>query len=65
MVGCMRNRMVFSFGIFFLFACLPVGIGLLLYWYWSDVKSMYGKEDIEKLKGKIGDINTSVLEEHK
>ncbi len=61
----MRNQMVFCFGIFFLFACLPVGIGLLLYWYWSDVKRMYGKEDMEKLKGKINDINTSVLEEHK
>ncbi len=61
----MRNRMIFCFGIFFLFACLPVGIGLLLYWYWSDVKRMYGKEDMEKLKGKISDIKTEVLEEHK
>ena len=61
----MRNRMIFCFGIFFLFACLPVGIGLLLYWYWSDVKRMYGKEDMEKLKGKISDIKTEVLEQHK
>ena len=61
----MRNRMIFCFGIFFLFACLPVGIGLLLYWYWSDVKRMYGKEDVEELKGKISDIKTEVLEEHK
>ena len=61
----MRDRMTFCFGIFFLFACLPVGIGLLLYWYWCDAKSIYGKVDVEKLKGKINDIKTEVLEEHK
>ena len=58
----MKNRMIFCFGIFFLFACLPVGIGLLLYWYWTDVKRIYNKGEIE---GKINDIKTSVLEEHK
>ena len=58
----MKNRMVFCFGIFFLFACLPVGIGLLLYWYWTDVKRIYNKDEIE---GKINDIKTSVLEAHK
>ena len=46
-------------------ACLPVGIGLLLYWYWEDTKSIYGKGAVEKLKGKINDIKTEVLEEHK
>jgi len=46
-------------------ACLPVGIGLLLYWYWEDTKSIYGKGAVEKLKGKISDIKTEVLEEHK
>lgn len=61
----MRNRMIFCFGIFFLMACLPVGIGLLLYWYWEDTKSIYGKGAVEKLKGKISDIKTEVLEEHK
>ena len=61
----MRDRMTFCFGIFFLMACLPVGIGLLLYWYWSDAKRIYGKEDVEKLKGKIDDIKTQVLEDNK
>ena len=61
----MRDRMTFCFGIFFLLVCLPVGIGLLLYWYWQDAKSIYGKGDVEKLKGKINDIKTAVLEEHK
>jgi len=58
----MKNQMVFCFGIFFLFACLPVGIGLLLYWYWTDAKRIYNKDEIE---GKINDIKTSVLEAHK
>ena len=61
----MRDRMTFCFGIFFLLVCLPVGIGLLLYWYWQDAKSIYGKGDVEKLKGKINNIKTAVLEENK
>ena len=63
----MRDRMTFCFGIFFLMVCLPVGIGLLLYWYWSDAKRIYGKEDMEevkKLKGKVHDYDTDVLEDN-
>tara|TARA_Y100001949_G_scaffold53074_1_gene44690 strand:- start:19 stop:252 length:234 start_codon:yes stop_codon:yes gene_type:complete len=63
----MRDRMTFCFGIFFLMVCLPVGIGLLLYWYWSDAKRIYGKEDkeeIKPLKGKVHDYDTDVLEDN-
>tara|TARA_B100000749_G_C18213311_1_gene376977 strand:- start:424 stop:600 length:177 start_codon:yes stop_codon:yes gene_type:complete len=58
----MKNKMVFCFGIFFLFACLPIGVALMLYWYWKDIKRIYNKDEIE---GKINDIKTSVLEAHK
>ena len=63
----MRDRMTFCFGIFFLMVCLPVGIGLLLYWYWSDAKSIYrktDKEEIKPLKGKVHDYDTDVLEDN-
>ena len=63
----MRNRMIFCFGIFFLFACLPVGIGLLLYWYWSDAKRIYGKmdkEEVKTLKGKVHSYKATTLEDN-
>ena len=63
----MRDRMTFCFGIFFLMVCLPVGIGLLLYWYWSVAKSIYGKtdkEEIKTLKGKLHNYKTSTLEDN-
>lgn len=63
----MRDRMTFCFGIFFLFACLPVGIGLLLYWYWSDAKRIYGKmdkEEVKTLKGKVHSYKATTLEDN-